>query len=280
MSAMSEIAVTIRAVNEATPEFEAISSDAANMGSNIAGSMGPAIAGMNEVGVAAAGMGADIASVSSEAVPALNDVGVAATDMRANVEEAALSFDDMSAHAEATMVSLRTVAGGIRSFGMMGMELTTVARDFGVLDAQTAKYMRGLMAVITIVSTAARMYSFLTLMTTGQTAAVAVEGTTETATAGSISLSAVAHNIYGAACEFATACENALNISHATFLALCGVGIGVIIAAAAAVAIFASQMNNATASVQNYNTAASKVPTVTKSIQRAQEQNMLRRGVE
>jgi len=118
------------------------------------------------------------------------------------------------------------------------------------------------------------------MMTTGQTAAVAIEGTTETATAGAISLSTVAHNIYATACQIATAAENALNISHATFLALTGVGIAVIIAAAAAVSIFAANMNNATASVNSYNTAASKVPTVTRNIQRAQEQNMLRRGVE
>jgi ABC-type lipoprotein release transport system permease subunit len=70
--------------------------------------------------------------------------------------------------------------------------------------------------------------------------------------------------------------ENALKISHATFLALTGVGIGVIIAAAAAIAIFAQSMNQATASVNSYNSAASKTPTVTQNIQRAQSQSMLR----
>jgi len=35
MSSLGEIFVTIRAVNEATPEFEAIGSDAARMGENI-----------------------------------------------------------------------------------------------------------------------------------------------------------------------------------------------------------------------------------------------------
>jgi hypothetical protein len=255
MSAMGEIAVTIRAVNEATPEFEAISSDAARMGDNIA-------------------------SVGADAAGSFGQVGVAATEMSTNVEAAATSFDDMSTHAEATMVSLRTVAGGIRSFSMMGMELTTVATDFGILDRETAKYVRGLMAVIMIVSTAARMYSFLTLMTTGHTAALAVETTTETGATVAETSHSVAHGIYAAACNIATMAENALNISHATFLALTGVGIGVIIAAAVAISYFASQMNQATESVKNYNTAAAETPARTSGITRAQEQSLSRKGVE
>ena len=255
MSNMGELGVTIKAVNEATPEFEAISGDAARMGDNIA-------------------------SVGASAVGSFSQVGVAATEMCADVRVAGESFTDMGTHVEACEVSLRTVAGGIRNFAMMGSEITMLANDFGLVDKETSKYLRTAMTMIMVVSTAARMYSFLSVMTTGHTAAIAIEGTATTATTGAISLSAVAHNIYAAACNFATACQNALNISHATFLALTGVGIGVIIAAAAAVSIFASQMNAATASVNNYNDAASKIPKVTKGIQRAQEQNMLRRGVE
>jgi hypothetical protein len=197
-----------------------------------------------------------------------------------NVRASASSFDEMGTHAEATMVSLRTVAGGIRSFGMMGMELTTVAADFGILDRETAKYMRGLMAVITVVSTAARMYSFLTLMTSGHTAAVAVGTTTETAGTTATIASTVATNIKSAATWVATTAQNALNISHATFLALTGVGIGVIIAAAAAIAYFASQMNQATESVKAYNTVAAETPAATSGISRAGQQAMIRRGVE
>lgn len=216
----------------------------------------------------------------NEASPTFEAVGGDAARMGESVRAAGSSFTEMQTHAEATMVSLRTVAGGIRSFGMMGMELTTVATDFGLLDKETAKYMRGLMAVITIVSTAARMYSFLTLMTTGQTAAVAVEGTAETATAGAVNASGIAHSIKTAITWAATAAQNALNISHATFLALTGVGIGVIIAAAAAIAYFASQMNAATASVKEYNAVAAETLARTRGITRAGEEAMYRRGVE
>lgn len=218
-------------------------------------------------------------SAVNEVSPVFEQVGADASAMAGNVEAASTSFDDMSAHAETTMVSLRTVAGGIRSFGMMGMELTTVASDFGLLDAQTAKYMRGLMAVITIVSTAARMYSFLTLMTQGHTAAVAVETTEEGASTGALSLSTIAHNVHAAAMGFATSVCEALNISYGTFLALTGVGIAVIIAASVAMYEFANNMNKATASVQNFNSAAVSTPTATSNIQRAGEQALLRRGI-
>jgi hypothetical protein len=208
------------------------------------------------------------------------EVGVSAVEMGENVRAAGDSFTEMQTQAEATTVSLRTVAGGIRNFGMLGMELTTVATDFGILDRETAKYMRGLMAVITVVSTAARMYSFLTLMTSGHTAAVAVNTTTETASTGASIASTIVTNIKTAATWIATAAQNALNISHATFLALTGVGIAVIIAAAVAMAYFASQMNAATSSVQSFNSAAEELPSRTRGIQRAGEADLYRRGVE
>ena len=255
MSAMGEIAVTIRAVNEASPEFEAISSDAASMSSDISGSMAPVQASMSEV-------------------------GIAATEMGANVQVGGESFVNAQAHAEAFNVSLRTVAGGIRTTAMMGTELTTLAADFGIIDKETSKYIRTIMLVIMIVSTAARMYNFLSIMTTGHTAALAVETTTETGATVAETSHSVAYGIYAAACNIATMAENALNISHATFLALTGVGIGVIIAAAAAVSIFASQMNVATASVKEYNATAAETPERTRGITRAGEQAMYRRGVE
>lgn len=329
MSSVGEIGVTIKAVNEATPEFEAVVADAAGMASAVSGSpltltvqnlaspeiakvgedaarvktevesspitvafapvevpalppidVAPIQESFNQVDTSALMMSGTVSSVSAEAYSAFSEVGLNASNMGASVEAAGSSFSDMQTHAEACEVSLRSVASGIGSFGRMGSEVTMLAGSFGLVDKETAQWMRTVTTMITLISTAARMYNFLTLMTTGQTAAVAIEGTTETATTGAISLSAVAHNIYGATCNFATACQNALNISHATFLALTGVGIGVIIAAATAVAIFASNMNAATSSVKNYNAAAGQTPAATKGIQRAGEQSMLRRGVE
>ena len=208
------------------------------------------------------------------------EVGASAIEMGENVKAAGSRFTEMQVHAEASTVSLRTVAGGIRTTAMMGTELTMLASDFGIVDKETSKYMRTVMAIIMVVSTAARMYSFLTLMTTGHTAAVAVEGTTTMATAGALSFSSIAHGIYSAAKWAAVAASNALNISTATFLALTGVGIAVIVAATVAMWAFANSMNAATSSAQSFNAAASEVPSRTRGVQRAGEQAMYRRGVE
>jgi hypothetical protein len=91
---------------------------------------------------------------------------------------------------------------------------------------------------------------------------------------------AVAQKIYAVATWIATAAQNALNISYATFLALTGVGIAVIIAAAVAMWHFASQMNAATASVKEFNAATSETPDHARSIRRAGEEELYRKGVE
>lgn len=91
---------------------------------------------------------------------------------------------------------------------------------------------------------------------------------------------ALAQKVYAAACWVATAAQNALNISYATFLALTGVGVAVIIAAAAAMWSFANSMNSATSSVQSFNEVAAELPTRSRSITRAGEEEMYRRGVE
>jgi hypothetical protein len=91
---------------------------------------------------------------------------------------------------------------------------------------------------------------------------------------------AVAQKVYAAATAVAAAVQNSLNISFATFLALTGVGIGVIVAAAAAMWSFADSMNSATASVKDFNEASAAAPMHVRSIQRAGEDELYRRGVE
>jgi len=230
VSSLGEISVTIRAVNEASETFEAVSSDAARMGTA--------------------------------------------------VRDASTSFDEMRAHAEVCQVSLTTVARAISSVGMMGSHLITLAADFGIVDKETAKWLRTITVVITTISAFIRLQSYMTMLTTGHTAAITVNTTAQTANASSSLLVAAAHKVKAASTWIAVHAQNALNISHATFLALTGVGIGVIIAAAAAMAVFASQMNAATESVKTFNATASETPERVRSIQRAGEQELYRRGVE
>jgi hypothetical protein len=303
----SELGISIIAQNLASAEFSKVASDAGAMAAEVS-SQRMAIHAENFASPEISRVAEDVARVKGEVegqpimitfapveVPSIppidvssfegaqvtfGEVGTSAVEMGENVKGAGSSFIEMQTHAESCEVSLRTVAGGIRTTAMMGTELTMLAADFGLVDKETSKYLRTIMTVIMVVSTCARMYSFLTLMTTGHTAAVAIEGTTETATTGAVTASGIAHSIKTAITWAAVTAQNALNISHATFLALTGVGIGVIIAAAAAMTYFASQMNAATSSVKEYNAAAGETPEKTRGISRAGEQAMYRRGVE
>ena len=180
------------------------------------------------------------------------------------------------------------------AFGFLGNEqakmvsiVFTVVRVF-----QSTK---AILSTLTVAQTAhnvaagagAGVQSTLAVSTTGaMTAQVAQNTATQTGIIAQtlhairLGISAVAHGVYAAASWVATAAQNALNISYGTFLALTGVGIAVIVAAAAAMWSFANSMNAATSSVQNFNSAAAETPAHTRSIQRAGEAELYRRGIE
>jgi len=205
------------------------------------------------------------------------DARVMGTEFSVSVGE---GLAEVQKQAEVTAVSLSTVATAFSSVVSFGSAFVSLAGDIGVVDKETAKWARTVLAVITLVSAWIRLKSYLITLTTGHTAAVAVNTAAQTANASSSLAVAAAHKIKAAATWLAVHAQNALNISHATFLALTGVGIGVIIAAAAAMAYFASQMNAATESVKEYNAAVAEMPTRTRSIIRAGEEELYRRGVE
>ena len=144
------------------------------------------------------------------------------------------------------------MGAAIAGLGATGAAIGYVAHQFGLLNDEQARVFSSAMTIVSVMGMFMR-------------------------TSWGV---AVAQKVYAAACWIATAAQNALNISYATFLALTGVGVAVIIAAAAAMWHFASQMNAATASVQGFNEAASEMPTYTRSIRRTGEEELYRRGVE
>lgn len=168
------------------------------------------------------------------------------------VNRASAEFSRIQTDAEALSVKIKNVGLAIAGLGATGTVIGHIAHEFGLLNDEQAKVFNSAMMVVTV------MGMFMNT---------------------SIGV-AIAQKVYAAACWIATAAQSALNISYATFLALTGVGIAVIVAAAAAMWYFASQMNAATASVQNFNEAASEMPTQSRSIQRAGEADLYRRGVE
>jgi hypothetical protein len=168
------------------------------------------------------------------------------------VNRASSEFTRIQSDAESLSVRIRSLGAAMAGLGATGTAIGHVAHQFGLLNDEQAKVFNSAMMVITVMGTFMR-------------------------TSWGVAL---AQKVYAAACWVATAAQNALNISFATFLALTGVGIAVIIAAAAAMWHFASQMNAATASVKEYNEAVSEMPTRGRSITRAGEEELYRRGVE
>ena len=159
------------------------------------------------------------------------------------VNRASNEFSRIQTDAEALAARVKSLGTALAGLGAAGTAIGYVANQFGILNDSEMKVFNSSMMVVSVMGLFLRTSTGL----------------------------AVAQKVYSAACWVATAAQNALNISYGTFLALTGVGIAVIVAAAAAMAYFASSMNTATDSVQNFNSATAEMPTHTRSIQRAGE---------
>jgi hypothetical protein len=159
------------------------------------------------------------------------------------VNRASNEFSRIQTDAETLATRVKSLGSTLAGLGAAGTAIGYIANQFGLLNDSEMKVFNSAMMVVSVMGLFLRTSTGL----------------------------AVAQKVYSAACWVATAAQNALNISYGTFLALTGVGIAVIVAAAAAMAYFASSMNTATASVQNFNSATAETPTHTRSIQRAGE---------
>jgi cytochrome b561 len=168
------------------------------------------------------------------------------------VNRASSEFTKIQSDAEGLSVYIKSLGAAIAGLGATGTAIGHIAHQFGLLNDEQARVFNSAMMVVTIMGMFMR-------------------------TSWGV---AVAEKVYAAACWIATAAQNALNVSYATFLALTGVGIAVIVAAGAAMWYFASQMNAATASVQSFNEATAEMPMHARSIRRAGEEEYFRRGVE
>lgn len=253
-----ELVISIAAENRASAEFNRVAADAAAMGEGIRASA-VSFTHLSE----ACNASAD--SMSGAVVQS---------------HEFTVSLGAMKEASETTAVSIRTVATTLTTMAGFSTAVISLAGDFGIVDKEGAKWARTILSILTITSAWIRLKSYLTAITAGHTAATALNTTAQSANASASIASAVAHKIHAAASWVATAAQNSLNISYATFLALTGVGLAVIVAAAAAMWSFASNMNSATASVKEYNAAVAETPTRSRSIIRAGEEEMYRRGVE
>jgi hypothetical protein len=168
------------------------------------------------------------------------------------VNHASTEFNRVQTDAESLATQVRSLGAAIAGIGASGTAIGYIANQFGLLNDSQTKVFTSAMMVVSVMGMFMRTSAGV----------------------------AVAQKVYAAATAVATAVQNSLNISFATFLALTGVGIAVIVAAAAAMYSFANSMNNATASVQSFNNATQDTPTASRSVTRAGEAELYRRGVE
>jgi hypothetical protein len=247
----NELAISVVVHNQTQAAFQQIAQDAATMQTSVQGS-----------------------SVSFQRLATDSEIAALGCN------NAATGLQIVTTNAHAAAISLRTTAMTFAVVAGAANGIIGLATATGILDKDTAKYLHTALMMVTITASLIRLRHYLNLVTATHTATTATDTAVQTAsTSGSI-LHTVALNIKTAATWVATAAQNALNISHATFLALTGVGIAVIIAAAAAMAYFASQMNNATASVKGFNESASGMPSSGRAIQRGGNIALYRQGVE
>jgi hypothetical protein len=246
-----DIPITVSAENRATAEFVKIASDAAHMASEVAAhpitirAEDLASAEVNRVAEEVTVLTTSFESCSVEAASMGAEVLDATESVTVGFQQAGEEAENLATKVSLSGASIREAA---RDFTALGMGTAAVARlseEFGILNKEQAGWLRTMGMALTAVGGVVRAVQVLSSIT-----------------------------------SVATAVQNALNISYGTFLALTGVGIAVIISAAAAMWYFASQMNAATESVKGYNAAASEMPTHSRGIQRAGEEELYRRGVE
>lgn len=211
------------------------------------------------VSVDAANMGSNVKAASEVAASGCRQVGVEASTMGAEVASASATassgLKQVAVDAEALTVKVKSLSGVVAGLGAAGSSIIHLAHTFGLLNTEQMRVLASLTYLVTVMGVFLRTSAGI----------------------------AVAKKVYAAACWLATAAQNALNISYATFLALTGVGIAAIIGAAAAVAVFASQMRDATESVKEYNAAVGEMAARTvrvRTVVRAGEEELYRRGVE
>ena len=177
-------------------------------------------------------------------------------------------------------IAIRAENYASASLRALALDVANLGGYFGILSNDVIK---AVSVAFTLHRTVKSLASIIKLASAAQVAhntATQVGVVWTAANASATNASSISQKIHAVASWIATAAQNALNISYATFLVLTGVGIGLVIAAAAAMAIFASQMNAATSSMKDYNAAASEMPEHTRSIHRAGEEELLRKGVE
>ncbi len=107
------------------------------------------------------------------------------------VNRASHEFNRIQTDAESMAARIKSLGSALAGIGAAGASVGYLANMFGILNDEQAKVFNGTMMLISVVGVLMRTQTGL----------------------------AIAQKVYAAACAFATAVQNALNISYGTFLA-------------------------------------------------------------
>ena len=190
------------------------------------------------------------------------------------------AFAEVSADASRMNVNLSRLATSISTVGMMSSYFLMLANDIGIADKESSKHVRTLIHVITVTSSIIRLKYYLMTVTKASTAAVATNTAVQSANTGASISNSLAKLAYIVKTKIATAVTWAFNASLAAKITLLTLGVGAVVVAAAAMAALAMQTRAAASAVRDYNAAAVETPSYTRSIRRAGEEDLRRRGIE
>ena len=156
-----------------------------------------------------------------------------------------MSFHEIS-------IAVRAENRASATFRGLALDIANLGAYFGVLSNEQVKAVSVMFTVIRVVNSLS---------------AVAKTG-------------AAANLIHAASSKAAAVATWILNASLAAKITLLTLGAGVVVVAAAAMAALAMQTRGAASAMREYNAAASEMPTHARSIQRAGEEDLRRRGIE
>lgn len=156
-----------------------------------------------------------------------------------------MSFHEIS-------IAVRAENRASATFRGLALDIANLGAHFGILSNEQVKAVSVMFTVIRVMNTVR------TIAKTG----------------------AAAQLVYAGSTKIAAAATWILNASLAAKITLLTLGAGAVVVAAAAMAALAMQTRAAASAMREYNTAASEVPAHTRSVSRAGEEDLRRRGIE
>lgn len=156
-----------------------------------------------------------------------------------------MSFHEIS-------IAVRAENRASATFRGLALDVANLGAYFGILSNEQVKAVSVMFTVIRVVNTMS---------------AIAKTG-------------AAAQLVYAATSKAAAVATWILNASLAAKITLLTLGAGAVVVAAAAMAALAMQTRGAASAMREYNAAASEGAGYTRSITRAGEEDLLRRGIE